>query len=239
MLRRAATLTSPGESELLKVDWAQVDVLYLRGFAERGKALRRLFRGLKAVVPCGREVHFELATTGFTYFRRSGHVRNCESLCYEVASYLGRDFECRFILTTLQHNFVLGYRRTGELQRYPLERVCVIGANEAGAARAFVSALGATAVDLETGTADAILIVGDESALAEPERWREAYSRHGAACFTGPGDRVLDGALLLDVSDYVRVANGWVLDGTSACRQVFESALIFAGIYPFNLRTTE
>jgi hypothetical protein len=198
-----------------------------------------MLRELKSFVPRGKEVHFELATTGFSYFRRSGHVRNCESLCYEIASYLGRDFECRFILTTSQHNFVLGYRRTSELQRYPLARVCVIGASEADAARAFVATLGATAVDLEQGTADAVLIVGDASALTAPERWREAYALYGAVCSAAPGARVLDGALLLTASEYERVANGWVLDGTPACRQVFESALIFAGIYPFNLRTTD
>ena len=233
------TLTSPQTADLRKIDWSEIDVLYLREVAERGHSLRYFLRELKAIVPRDREVHFELATTGFSYFRRSGHVRNCESLCYEIASYLGRDFECRFILTTSQHNFVLGYRRTSELQRYPLARVCVIGASEAGAARAFAATLGATVVDLEQGTADAVLIVGDASALTAPERWREAYARYGAVCSAAPGTRVLDGALLLTASEYERVANGWVLDGTQACRQVFESALIFAGIYPFNLRTTD
>jgi hypothetical protein len=232
-------LDAPTISQIKNFDWQKSEGLLLRSIFEKTKNIRNILTTLRATVPAHKRIYLELATCGFRYLKRSEHIRNAESLMYEVACCFQGDFVVEHIFCSRQHNFLFQLKREASNQTPRLQSIIVFGSSLVDTSLTYISDVftnsSITISDKESLSIDdalrfdAVLFLNRDVDANELEILSNNYQASGFAAIAHEHNRVLDNIALINTEILAHITNGLAISNTDAIKNIVEYNLILQG----------
>lgn len=235
-------LSTENWENIKKIDWSKIEGIYIRNIFERLQSIREYLSDICAFVPMGKRVLIEHATTGFGYFRRSGHIRTCEYLCLEISTVLREHFRVRNIFCSAQNNYLIELERSTELKPFSLNSVLVLSEMSSLSPKAdlFISEMADNysvmkakdSKTIERNPPDAVFVLRNMEKLGSAVNWKAIYKTYGNTCGKSESVLVLGGNLLLSYEFFRAGCGRFRYQDAKWFQSVFEENLILYGFYP-------
>lgn len=238
--RSIRSIATPDFPTLTALDWRSLEGILIRGVFERTCDIRSILEAVRITVPLKKRVFLEIAHFGFRFFKRSEHLRNCESLLYETAVCLKDDFIVRSLFCSRQNSYLIDLERVAPPPTARISELDVLlpAASHGAGIGAQLSAQAPFPVRLVEHPREfskkedsAVLICSEPAQLPDLEIWHDAYCKYGNVSDRAALQR-LQATLLIDRRLFLTAAAGYPFEWSYAFAQVFEHNLILYGFCP-------
>lgn len=234
------TLDAPARGVIESIDWSSLQGILIRRLFETQPDVRTALGELSRSVPEGKRIYLELASCGFRFFRRSEHMRNGESLLYELACVLKNDFVLEHVFCSQQHNFLFQLIRRSSNTNHRLEKLLVHAGALSERDRETITSIFPESTITWTDSEelpvsqikdhDLLLNVGSPLSVEHLRGVRQHYERSGIGALARGNSRVLDDCLLVESSLARALATGLNWSKSDAFRTIMEYNLILRGV---------